>query len=94
MFDEFLDYPVHAYNWDDQVTAPSLVEARKKTDKCLIGGINKMGVLRSGTPKDVEREAQRSLQAAGRRRFILAPGCGFPMDVPEANLKTLRGAVG
>jgi uroporphyrinogen decarboxylase len=94
MFEEFLDYPVQAYNWDDQVTEPSLVEARKKTGKCLIGGINKMGVLRTGTPQDVEREAQRSLQAAGKQRFILAPGCGFPMDVPEANLRALRAAVG
>lgn len=94
MFDEFLDYPVHAYNWDDQVTAPSLQEARDKTGKCLIGGINKMGVLRTGAPADVQREAQRALDAVGPRGFILAPGCGIPMDVPEHNLRALRAAVG
>ncbi len=93
MFDEFLDYPVQAFNWDDQVTAPSLAQARKKTDKCLIGGINKMGVLRTGTPKEVEAEAQRAIHAAGKRRFVLAPGCGIPMDVPERNLKALRAVV-
>ncbi len=93
MFDELLDYPVDACNWDDQTTAPSLAEARKKTRRCLIGGINKMGVLRTGTPQDVQAEARASIAAAGRRGFILAPGCGIPMDVPEANLKAMRSAV-
>lgn len=93
MFDEFLDYPVHAYNWDDQVTAPSLPQARAKTDKCLIGGINKMGVLRSGSPQEVGEEAQRAIQAAGRSKFILAPGCGIPMDAPQVNLQAMRRAV-
>ena len=94
MFDEFLDYRVDAYNWDDRTTAPSLAQARKKTDKCLIGGIDKMGVLRTGAVKDVTTEAKASIAAAGVTKLILAAGCGIPMDVPEANLKALGAAVG
>jgi len=93
MFDEFADYPVHAYNWDDRTTAPSLSEARKKTDRCLIGGINRMGVLRTGSPGEVTAEANASIASAGKRKLILAPGCGVPMDVPENNLKALRSVV-
>jgi len=93
MWDEFLDYDVHAYNWDDRATAPSLAEARRKTDRCLIGGIEKMGVLRTGTAADVTAEAKDAIASAGAKKLIVAPGCGIPMDVPEANLRALRSAV-
>jgi len=93
MFDEFLDYPVHAYNWDDRGTSPSLLEARSKTDKCLIGGISKMGLLWKGTPREVEAEARNAIAVAGNRKFMLAPGCGVPITVPKKNLRCLRRVV-
>jgi uroporphyrinogen decarboxylase len=93
MFDDFLDYPVHAFNWDDQTTAPSLTQARAKTAKCLVGGIDKMGVIRTGQLQDVEAEAMNAIRSAGKGSFILAPGCGLPIDVPKGNLSALRRVV-
>lgn len=40
-FKWFLDYPVDAFNWADQHAGEmSLAEARKHTDKVLVGGLN------------------------------------------------------
>jgi uroporphyrinogen decarboxylase len=92
-FDEFVDYPVHAINWDDRITSPSLAEARKKTDKCLIGGVDKEGVLRDGTPDDVSRQVQDAIRSAKREKLIVGVGCGIPVDCPDDNLFAMRKAV-
>lgn len=93
MFDDFLDYPVDAINWDDRVTEPSLAQARIKTDKCLIGGIDKLGVVRSGKPEDVMKEAVDAISSVGYNKYILAPGCVLPIDTPEENIFALRRSV-
>ena len=93
MFDDFLDYPVDAINWDDRVTEPSLAQARLKTDKCLIGGIDKLGVVRSGKPEDVTKEAMDAISSIGSGKYILAPGCVLPIDTPEENIFALRRSV-
>ena len=92
-FDEFINYPVDALNWDDQNTAPSLAEARKLTDKCLIGGVNRHKTLYTGSPKEIEAEVIASAKSAGTRKLIIAPGCTIPYKTPEANLKALRDSV-
>ena len=93
MFEEFTDYPVDAYNWDDLNAAPSLSEARAITDKCLMGGIEKEGIIRTGKPADVQKEAEDAISAAGSNKFILTPGCVLPIDTPEENLSALRESV-
>ncbi len=93
MFEEFLDYPVNAYNWDDINAFPSLSEARELTDKCLMGGIEKEGVIRNGKPDEIQKEAEKAIASAGMNKFMLTPGCVLPIDTPEANLLTLRKSV-
>ena len=88
--DEFLDYPVQALNWDDTLDNPSLTEVRRLTDKCLIGGMDKMGALWKGSPDEVATEARGAVRAAGRDGLILAPGCGVPCTCPAENLRALR----
>ena len=92
-FREFVDYPVHAINWDDRITAPSLKEARGLTDKCLIGGIDKEAVLWKGTPAQVEAQVKDAIESAGSRKLIIGPGCGIPASCPTENLAGLRRAV-
>ena len=92
-FDEFTDYPVHAINWDDRITSPSLAEARNQTDKCLIGGVDKEGTLRNGTSGDVRKQVRESIDSAGDKKLIIGPGCGIPVDVPDENLFAMREAV-
>ena len=90
--DEFLDYSVEALNWDHTLDNPSLAEVRHLTGKCLIGGMDKMGVLWKGSPEDVIAEARAAVGAAGREGMILAPGCGVPYTCPEENLRAMRDA--
>ncbi len=49
-FDQVLDYPVHAFNYHDRDYEPSLSEMRKRTTKCLLGGIPPGGPIANGTP--------------------------------------------
>jgi uroporphyrinogen decarboxylase len=93
-FDQVLDYPVHALNWATLgQDNPSLAQARERTSKALVGGLDEHGTLQHGSPADVLAEAQGTLARAGRAGVLLAPGCGLALDVPEANLRALRQAV-
>ena len=75
-FDGVLDYPVEAFNWHDQDYGPSIAEMRKRTDKCLIGGITPSagGPLVRGSTTDVDREVRDAIQQSGGTGFILGPG--------------------
>ncbi|NTW04427.1 MAG: hypothetical protein HGA19_24720, partial [Oscillochloris sp.] len=92
-FDQALDYPVHALNWAALGQGnPGIAEARTRTHKALIGGVEEDGVLVSGTPAEVEAEARAALVAGGTSKFLLSPGCGVAISTPEANLHALRHA--
>jgi uroporphyrinogen decarboxylase len=92
-FDQALDYPVHALNWAAVGQGnPGIAEARARTDKALIGGVDEAGAIVRGTPEAVEAEAAAALAAGGRTKFLLAPGCGVALDTPAANLHALRQA--
>lgn len=86
-------YPVHAVNWAaiGQYN-PTIGEAFQTTEKALIGGIDELGALQTGSPEQVLEEARTAIQATSGRRLLLSPGCGTAMDVPEANLQALRKA--
>ena len=75
-FDSVLDYPVEAFNWHDRDYGPSIAEMRKRTDKCLIGGITPSagGPLVAGSTADVDREVTDAIQQSGGTGFILGPG--------------------
>lgn len=90
-----LDYPVHALNWAsvDQGN-PTVAEARRTTGLALIGGVDEVRLIQSGTPDEVELAARRALEAGGPTKFLLAPGCCVEPDAPVANLKALRRSVG
>lgn len=46
-------------------------------------------LLRNDPSTEVKKAAQRCLDAAGSRRFILSPGCGVPRGTPQENLRAL-----
>ncbi len=91
-FAEYAGYPVQAINWEDRAASPSLREARSITDRCLVGGIDKDQTLRTGSPEQVAAQARDAVRSAGRRKLIVAPGCGIPVDCPDDNLFALRRA--
>ena len=43
-FDQFLDYPFEAFNWQSTISNVSLADAAKKTDKILIGGLERENI--------------------------------------------------
>ena len=94
-FDAVTDYPVHAINWATiGQHNPTIGEAVTQTDKALVGGVDEVGTLQTGTPDQVKAEAQAAIKAVNGRHLLLTPGCGTSLDVPDANLHALREAAG
>ncbi len=87
------DYPVHALNWAvGSPGNPSLAEARRATDRCLVGGL-RAETLQHGTPEAVEAEVRAAAQATDTRRWMLGPACSIPVTTPHANVAAARAAI-
>jgi uroporphyrinogen decarboxylase len=93
MFDAVLDYPVQALNYHDREAGPSLAELRKRTKKCLVGGIGHTTTLVHGTLADVDAQVRDAWRQVNRRGLILGPGCVASLESPEANILQLRKSV-
>ncbi len=93
MFREIADYPVQALNWHDRQEYPSLAEARKLTDKCLIGGLDEKGPISTGTPEQVTAQVRATIAEAGERGLMIGPGCVAYPDTPAQNIDAARLAV-
>jgi len=90
-FDALHDLPVHALNWADRTAGPSLSEARKKTDKCLAGGIDHSRLFTGEfVLDDLRSEVRDALEEGGKSKYILAAGCSVPNDVSEDVLFAIR----
>jgi len=86
------DYPVHAINWAvGSPGNPGLRDVQLNTDKTVIGGYMNE-TLREGTHAQITSEARQAREATGGRRWILGPACSIPVDCPEENIRTARGA--
>ncbi len=57
------------------------------------GNLKLTSVLLLGNELDSKKEALSCLDLAGKKGFILAPGCDLPMDTPVANLKAVTDLV-
>ncbi len=92
-FDQVLDYPVHAFNYHDRDHGPSLSEMRKRTTKCLLGGISPGGPIAKGTPDEVAWEVEDAWNQLGGRGLIITPGeVANPRSKP-VNVDRLRTAI-
>ncbi|OAA90510.1 uroporphyrinogen decarboxylase family protein [Clostridium ljungdahlii] len=73
------------------------LEEAKKTvgDRVvLIGNVKPTETMYLGKPEDVERDAKECLRKAydNPKGYVLALGCGFPIDTPPENIHALREA--
>lgn len=105
MFELIANYPVNCINWHDRWSSPTLEEARKLTDKCLLGGLREApyyndkgekirnSLLLDGTVIEVEEHVQEAIAAVDGKGLILGPGCVADQDLPERNLYALCRAV-
>ncbi|GAA3622665.1 uroporphyrinogen decarboxylase family protein [Secundilactobacillus similis] len=104
-FDLIEDYPVQALNWHDRSVSPTLAEARKLTDKVLIGGLHELpyyneagkvekpSILVTGSPEAVENHVHEAIDEVNGHGLIIGPGCVASQLVPEQNIYALRSAV-
>lgn len=84
-FEELVKYPVNCINWHDRWVEPSMVEARKLTDKCLLGGMNEKW-MEHASADEVSAHLEQAVQAVGRRSLMLTPGCCVELGTPQINL--------
>ena len=80
---------IHAINWHDQRTSPSLKEARQIFNGGLLGGIDEMNVLRKGNEKEIQDSIKNLFGHFERRGLIFSPGCVLPQDVSDEKLKVI-----
>lgn len=90
MFERLANYPGTCLNWHDRWVGPSLAEARKYTDKCLIGGINEEQYFNKTSYQNVYGHIREAVEMAGRTGFMLGPGCTIYEDTPLENYLAAR----
>jgi uroporphyrinogen decarboxylase len=76
-WDRLLEYPVHAVSWADRASGPSLAEARPRTARALVGGIDQT-TFADRPAAAIRAEIRNAVAEAGRERLLLAPGCAVP----------------
>ncbi len=91
-FDLVADYPVHALNWHDRETGPSLAEGMQRFPGVVVGGLSQQDIV-EGDPASIHALAQQAIAVTGGRRLCLATGCVVPTVVPWGNMRALREAV-
>jgi uroporphyrinogen decarboxylase len=99
-FDLVNRYPVHAVSWHDRETAPSLIEARGRTDRAFVTGLDRE-LLDSGPLAAIRAQVGEALgqtggcEEGGREGLglILAPSCVIPTTAPAAHLWAVRDTI-
>ena len=92
-FDRAATLPVHAINWHDRLTAPSLAEARARFTGGLVGGLGEWRTLLSGPPDAAAAEAREAIAQTGGRGILVGPGCVLPLATPDSHLAGVVSAV-
>jgi uroporphyrinogen decarboxylase len=103
-FEEVCKYNNNVINWHDRHTPPSLLEAKKLTDKCFLGGINEVpyfvgkvlqykSMLATSTPEEMEKHVHEAIEMVGKTGLILGPGCVTDPKTEEANYYAVRRAI-
>ena len=85
--------PVHAINWHDRLTPPTLGAARRRFAGAAVGGLSEWETLRRGPVRAIADEVDDAVRQTGGGGVIVAPGCVLPLDVPEAHLDAVVDAV-
>ncbi|HBE77570.1 MAG TPA: uroporphyrinogen decarboxylase [Firmicutes bacterium] len=92
--ERFYDYPIQAIHWAEHAPGnPSLEESGSWIgDKAVMGGVDEM-LFALKDPNKVFIEANQAIDRMSHRAFLLAPGCGVPLNSTPSALLALRQAV-
>jgi uroporphyrinogen decarboxylase len=80
---------VHAINWHDQRTSPSLGEGRQDFTGALVGGLDEMGKLRTGNAEEIKDTIQHVYRQFDGRGLIFGPGCVLPQDFTDEQIENV-----
>lgn len=83
----FLDYPGHVLSCSHHIGGREveLASLHSQFGRPVLGGLDRLGVLATGTEEEVRREARRVLEGAFPG-LILGADCTVPADTPWTNL--------
>ena len=77
----------------DHAVDPAAAKKKAGRDLALMGNIDPVQEMMSGTPESIREECYRILDQAGQDGgFILAPGCETPISSPDENVLALGRA--
>lgn len=93
MFDRCARYPVHAINWHDRETAPTLRDGLAPFPGAVCGGLARWEDLLRGDPDSLRARVRDAIEQTGGRRLIIASGCVAPVNTPHRNLRAVRSSV-
>jgi uroporphyrinogen decarboxylase len=92
-WDAWTALPVHAVNWHDRLTAPTLADASRRFNGGLAAGLGESRTLLNGPPRAVAEEAHDAVAQTRGVGLIVTPGCVLPLAVPDAHLAAAVDAV-
>lgn len=90
-FDLVADYPVHAINWHDRDTPPTLGEGARRFPGLVVGGLSQRELIES-SPAQIQALAADAI-AQTNGRLCLSTGCVMQTTTPWGNIRALRAAV-
>jgi uroporphyrinogen decarboxylase len=84
----YLDYPGHVVNCNPRLTTRTLgwQEVARMFKRPCMGGLDRHGLIVTGSRKAIEEEV-RSVLAAAPRPFILGADCTLPGDISWDNIR-------
>ncbi|MBN1330691.1 MAG: hypothetical protein JXA54_14555 [Candidatus Heimdallarchaeota archaeon] len=80
------NYPIQALNWHDQLTEPKIVDAAKKFDGLLIGGIEEKEFFYNASIDELISILEKEIDSVNGERLIIAPGCVIPINIPDEKI--------
>lgn len=84
---DIADIPADGYSFGNAVDMARVLK-EMPGDRIVMGNIDPVGVLRSGTPETVEKAVTELMERCGRYpNFLLSSGCDIPPVTPLANLQ-------
>ncbi len=92
LFDDLAGYPVHALNWHDRRTAPTLAQGQARSGRCVVGGVDEQA-LPGLTTAELTADVQAILAALPGPRAMIGPGCVLPLTMPKTHIETIIRAV-
>ena len=85
--------PAQTLSWSIHAEGnPGLAEARDRTGRAVLGGIDERGALVEGPAAEILRQVDAAVQDTGGRGLLIGPGCSVPPEAPDAYLRALLPA--